>query len=212
MLDDSVLARMEASLEQTHLSSQEQQVSEEVQLQGALEEQVTGGAVGGKVEQGAEVVAEQLDQVPIETPLRGTDPVTPLSVRPKLNLTAEQQQARQGARTKTLGASAISPGDQGVTKVETSPYAQNLSSVLPGLGTPSARYATVVWPTATQPLIQTQGVSHPVMSQMAQSTLPPPPASLVDYTGTTLGATPAALGVQVVEEEYKPVTAEQIRF
>ena len=98
MLDDSVFARMEASLEQTHISGQEQQVSDEVQLQAALEEQLAGGAVGGKVEQSAEVVVEQSSQVQSDTPLRGTDPVTPPSVRPRLILTSEQQQARLGSQ------------------------------------------------------------------------------------------------------------------
>ena len=112
LIEDSVLARVEATLEQTHLSSQDQQVPEEVQLQGVLEEQLAGGAVGGKVEQGAEVVAEQSSQVQTDTPLRGTEQVTPPSVRPRLILTSEQQQARAGARAKTLGASAISPEDQ----------------------------------------------------------------------------------------------------
>ena len=136
MLDDSVLARTMTSLEQTHISGQAQQVSEEVQLQVALEEQLVDGAVGGAVDQSAGVAVEQASQVQSDPHLLGTDPVTPQSVRPKLLLTAEQQQARLGARAKTLGAAAISPGDPGLTKVETSLYAPDLSSVMPGLGNP----------------------------------------------------------------------------
>ena len=212
MLDDSVLARTMTSLEQTHISGQAQPVPEEVQVQVALEEQLVDGAVGGAVDQSAGVAVEQASQVQVDPHSLGTDPVTPQSVRPKLLLTAEQQQARLRARAKTLGAAAISPGDPGLIKVETSLYAPDLSSIMPSLGDPSTSYATLVWPNATQPLIQTQGVSHPVMSQVAQSTLPPPPASLVDYTGTTLGATPAWLGGQVVEQEYQPVSAERKQY
>ena len=87
LLGDSILARVEATLEHTHLSSQEQQVAEGVHLQSVLEQQLAGGAEGGEVEQGAEVEAEQSSQVQIDTPLSSSGQDTP-SVRPRLILTA----------------------------------------------------------------------------------------------------------------------------
>ena len=93
LLEDSILAR---TLEQTHLSSHEQQLAEGVHLQSVLEQQLAEGAEGGEVEQGAEVEAEQSSQVQIDIPLSSSEQVTP-SVRPRLILTSEQQQVRAEA-------------------------------------------------------------------------------------------------------------------
>ena len=221
MLEDSVIAR---TLDQTRLSGQEQPIPEHLQVQAALADTLVGGDARGTADQGAGAAVEQASQVQPEEGLVGGvgDPHEtsantdlPQSVRPKLRrpLTPEQQQARSGTKTRVFSAAVISPGDSEGIKAETGIQgqtwtyagAQKLSDIMPNLGDPSTRYATLVWPNATQP-IQTQGVSRPVMSQMAQSSLPPTPAQLGNYTGATLGPTPTWLGDQGMEQEYVPVS------
>merc|ERR1719394_227664 len=107
---------------------------------------------------------------------------------------------------------AISPGDAELIKTEADPQDQQIASVVPSLGDPPTRYASLAWPNATPHLVQAQGVSRPVMSQLAQSSLPPTPVQLGNYSGATLGPTPTWLGDEGMEQEYVSVSEGRIQY